>query len=48
MGNGAHARVLAADTVTLKFTLGKIIQLKNMQHVPTMKKNLVSGPVSIM
>jgi hypothetical protein len=43
MGNGAHARVLSAGTVTLKFTSGKTIQLKNLQHVPTTKKNLVSG-----
>jgi hypothetical protein len=43
MGNGAHAHVLGAGTVTLKFTLGKTIQLKNVQHVPTIKKNLVSG-----
>jgi hypothetical protein len=42
-GNGAHARVLGAGTVTLKFTSGKTIQLKNVQHVPTIKKNLVSG-----
>jgi hypothetical protein len=32
--------VLARD---LKFTLGKIVQLGNVQHVPTMNKNLVSG-----
>jgi hypothetical protein len=43
MGNGAHARVLGAGTVTLKFTSGKTIQLKNVQHVPTITKNLVSG-----
>jgi hypothetical protein len=43
MGNGAHARVLGADTVTLKFTSRKTIQLKNVQHVPTIKKNLASG-----
>jgi hypothetical protein len=43
MGNGAHARVLGDGTVTLKFTSGKTIQLKNVQHVPTIKKNLVSG-----
>jgi hypothetical protein len=43
MGNGAHARVLGAGTITLKFTSGKTIQLKNVQHVPTIKKNLVSG-----
>jgi hypothetical protein len=35
MGNSAHARVLGAGTVTLEFTSGKTIQLKNVQHVPT-------------
>jgi hypothetical protein len=43
IGNGAHARVLGAGTVTLKFTSRKTIQLKNVQHVPTINKNLVSG-----
>jgi hypothetical protein len=43
MGNCAHACVLGASTVILKFTLGKIIQLKNVQHVHTIKKSLVSG-----
>ena len=38
MGNGSHARVLGVGTVNLKFTLGKTVQ-----HVPTIKKNLVSG-----
>ena len=27
----------------MKFTSGKIVQLKNVQHVPSIKKNLVSG-----
>jgi hypothetical protein len=43
MGNGSHARVLGVGTVNLKFTSGKTVQLKNVQHVPTIKKNLVSG-----
>ena len=43
MGNGSHARVLSVGTVNLKFTSGKTVQLKNVQHVPTIKKNLVSG-----
>jgi transposase InsO family protein len=43
MENGSHALVLGAGTVTLKFTSGKTIQLKHVQHVPTIKKNLVSG-----
>lgn len=30
--------------VDLKLTLGKIVQLKNVQHVSTINKNLVSGP----
>ena len=43
MGNGSHARVLGAGTVVLKFTLGKTVLLKNVQHVPSIKNNLVSG-----
>jgi hypothetical protein len=42
MGNGAHVCVLGAGTITLKFTSRKTIQLKNVQHVPTIKKNLVN------
>ncbi|WVZ74821.1 hypothetical protein U9M48_022948 [Paspalum notatum var. saurae] len=43
MGNGSAAYVLGTGMVDLKFTLGKIVQLKNVQHVPSMNKNLVSG-----
>lgn len=43
MGNGSHASVRGIGTVDLKFTLRKIVQLRNVQHVPTMNKNLVSG-----
>jgi hypothetical protein len=43
MGNGSHASVRGVGTVDLKFTLGKIVQLRNVQNVPTMNKNLVSG-----
>jgi hypothetical protein len=42
MGNGSHASVHGVGMLDLKFTLGKIVQLRNMQHVPTMNKNLVS------
>jgi hypothetical protein len=42
MGNGSHASVRGVGTVDLKFSSGKIVQLKNMQHVPTIRKNLVS------
>ena len=41
--NGSHARVLGVGMVILKLTSGKTVQLKNIQHVPTIKKNLVSG-----
>jgi hypothetical protein len=43
MGNGSRAHVLDAGTINLKFTLGKTVLLKNVQHVPSIKKNLVSG-----
>ena len=43
MGNCSHAFVHGIGTVDLKFTSKKIVQLKNVQHVPAIKKNLVSG-----
>jgi hypothetical protein len=43
MGNASRARVLGVGTVILKFTSGKTVLLKNVQHVPSIKKNLVSG-----
>src|SRR5438128_4301818 len=43
MGNGSHASVHGVGTVDLKFTLGKIVRLKNVHHVPSINKNLVSG-----
>jgi hypothetical protein len=42
-GNGASASVHGVGTVDLKFTSGRIMQLKNVYHVPAIKKNLVSG-----
>jgi hypothetical protein len=43
MGNRSHAHILGVGMVNLKFTSGKTVQLKNVQHVPTIKKNLVSA-----
>src|SRR5213083_3000434 len=43
IGNGSHASIHGVSTVDLKFTSGKIVQLRNVQYVPTMNKNLVSG-----
>ena len=43
MGNGSYTHVLGAGTVVLKFTSGKMVLLKNVQHVSSIKKNLVSA-----
>jgi hypothetical protein len=43
MGKGSHARVFGVGTIILKFTSRKTVLLKNVQHVPSIKKNLVSG-----
>ena len=38
IGNGSHTHVLGVGTVILKFTSGKTVLLKNVQHVPSIKK----------
>jgi hypothetical protein len=38
MGNRSHVCVLGFGTVILKFTSGKTVLLKNMQYVPSIKK----------
>jgi hypothetical protein len=43
MGNNSHATVHGVGTVDLEFTSGKTVRLKNMHHVPSINKNLVSG-----
>jgi len=43
MENGSHAYVLGVGMANLKPTSGKTVQLKNVQYVPTIKKNPVSG-----
>jgi hypothetical protein len=42
-GNGSHATARGVDTVDQKFTSGKVVRLKNVHHVPSINKNLVSG-----
>jgi hypothetical protein len=43
MGNGARAVVHGVGSVDLKLTSRKTVQLKNVHHVPSIKKNLISG-----
>jgi hypothetical protein len=43
MGNASRAHVLGVGMVILKFTSGKTVPLKSVQHVPSIKKNLVSA-----
>jgi hypothetical protein len=43
MVNESHAHILGIGTVILKFTSEKMMLLRNVQHVPSIKKNLVSG-----
>jgi hypothetical protein len=43
MGKRKHVDVLGVDTVELKFTTAKIAQLENVNCVPSIKKNIVSG-----
>jgi hypothetical protein len=44
MRNGAHATVCGIGKVNQDLTLGKVVQLKNMQRVPSIINNLISGP----
>jgi hypothetical protein len=43
MENGSHASVCGVGMVDLKLTSEKIVQLRNVQCVPSINKNLVSG-----
>jgi hypothetical protein len=43
MGNRAHASICGVSTVDLKLTSGKTMQLKNVQHVLSIRKNLIIG-----
>ena len=43
MGNGSAAPVLGVGMVELKLSLGKIVHLKNVQHAPSINRNLISG-----
>jgi hypothetical protein len=42
MRNISTSYILEVGTVNLKLTTGKTVHLKNMQHAPTINKNLMS------
>ena len=42
MGNTATARIAGTGKVILKMTSGKVLTLKNVLHIPIIRKNLVS------
>jgi hypothetical protein len=43
MGNGSRAAVQGVGRVDLKLTSGKTLSLNNVQHVPRINRNLISG-----
>jgi hypothetical protein len=45
MENKSHVSIHGVGMVDLKLTSGKIVQLKNMQHISSINKNLVSGSI---
>jgi hypothetical protein len=48
MRNRSHASIHGVGMIDLKLTSRKIVQLKNMQHVPSINKNLVSASLLCM
>ena len=47
MGNNASSDVLGVGKVVLKMTSGKELTLKEVMHVPEIRRNLVSGPLLV-
>ncbi|KAL0297767.1 UNVERIFIED_CONTAM: hypothetical protein Sradi_6828800 [Sesamum radiatum] len=43
MGNSSTAKVLGIGSVDLKFPAGRIMSLKRVHHVPTVRRNIISG-----
>ncbi|KAL0415929.1 UNVERIFIED_CONTAM: Retrovirus-related Pol polyprotein from transposon TNT 1-94 [Sesamum latifolium] len=43
MGNSSTAEVLGIGSVDLKFPSGHILSLKRVHHVPTVRRNIISG-----
>ncbi|KAL0340533.1 UNVERIFIED_CONTAM: Retrovirus-related Pol polyprotein from transposon TNT 1-94 [Sesamum radiatum] len=47
MGNSSTAEVLGIGSVDLKFPSGCILSLKRVHHVPTVRRNIISGSVIV-
>uniref|UniRef100_A0A1U7VUP2 Uncharacterized protein LOC104222092 n=1 Tax=Nicotiana sylvestris TaxID=4096 RepID=A0A1U7VUP2_NICSY len=47
MGNSATAKIEGCGKIFLKMTFGKVVTLKNILHVPEIRKNLVSAGILI-
>jgi hypothetical protein len=45
MGNGSRAAVEGIGRVDLKLTFRQTLTLKNVQHIPRINRNLVSGSI---
>jgi hypothetical protein len=45
MENGVCAAVRGVGMINLKLTSEKTMLLKNVQHIPLIRKNLISGPL---
>ncbi|KAL0405659.1 UNVERIFIED_CONTAM: hypothetical protein Slati_3879800 [Sesamum latifolium] len=47
MGNSSTTEVLGIESVDLKFLSGRILSLKRVHHVPTVRRNIISGSVIV-
>ncbi|KAL0411504.1 UNVERIFIED_CONTAM: hypothetical protein Slati_3740100 [Sesamum latifolium] len=43
MGNSSTAEVLGIGSVDLKFPSGRVLSLQRVHHVPTVRRNIISG-----
>lgn len=47
VGNGNVVQVLGKGTIELELTSGKILKLFDVQHVPEIRRNLISGSLLV-
>ncbi|KAL0439894.1 UNVERIFIED_CONTAM: Retrovirus-related Pol polyprotein from transposon RE1 [Sesamum latifolium] len=47
MGNSSTAEVLGIGSVDLKFPSGRILSLQRVHHIPTVRRNIISGSVIV-